>query len=102
MKITQSEWELKLTGMLNKHPMFKLSNPLSINELVYMLRNEEENYNLNILTDKKDWLFIPSAKETFVPTRTLAQKIIKIEVDDFEDACCQNTIFLNIHTKEVK
>ena len=85
--MTVNEFNKWLDNEFKKHPMLAKSNPKSINELVYVLRMSEHDFCLN--TDDGSGAFgcIPSVKETFIPSRMLAQKIKSMEYDEetFED-----------------
>lgn len=80
--MTNTEFMAKLEAMYAKHPMIARSNPKSLNELTYVLRMEG-NRDYSISTN--DGGCIPSVRETFIPTRTLAKKVISIEWEEFED-----------------
>ena len=80
--MTNAEFQIKLDEMYAKHPMIALSNPKSLNELLYVLRMEgEQDYCLST----NDGMCIPSVRETFVPSRDLAKKVVSIEWEEFED-----------------
>jgi hypothetical protein len=80
--MTNAEFMNKLDEMYAKHPMIALSNPKSLNELMYVLRMEgDRDYSIST----NDGKCIPSVRETFVPTRDLAKKVISIEWEEFED-----------------
>ena len=80
--MTNAEFMVKLEAMYAKHPMIARSNPKSINELMYVLRMEgDRDYSIS----DNEGGCIPSVRETFVPTRTLARKVVSIEYEEFED-----------------
>ena len=80
--MTNQEFQTKLNEMFAKHPMLARSNPKSLNELIYVLRMEgDRDYSIST----NDGGCIPSVRETFVPTRTLAKKVMSIEYEEFED-----------------
>jgi hypothetical protein len=80
--MTNVEFQAKLKAMYAKHPMIALSNPKSLNELMYVLRMEgDRDYSIST----NDGGCIPSVRETFVPTRDLAKKVVSIEWEEFED-----------------
>ena len=76
--MTRGEFFTKLNEMLKKYPLIAKSNPISLNELVYMLRMDDEDY---CISDNVGGC-IPSVKETFVPTKWLAKKIKAINWDE--------------------
>lgn len=80
--MTNAEFMNKLDAMYAKHPMIARSNPKSLNELMYVLRMEgDRDYSIST----NDGSCIPSVRETFVPSRDLAKKILSIEWEEFED-----------------
>ena len=76
--MTRGEFFTKLNEMLKKYPLIAKSNPISLNELVYMLRMDDEDY---CISDNVGGC-IPSVKETFVPTKWLVKKIKAIDWDE--------------------
>ena len=95
--MTRNELFGKLNGIIAKHPMIAKSKVLSVNELVYMLRFEDEEYNISLIDKNGEWSWIPSAKETFVSSKTLALKIASIDFD--VDGCNEKMICMTVHTK---
>ena len=80
--MTNVEFQAKLKEMYAKHPMIALSKVKSLNELLYVLRMEgDRDYSIST----NDGSCIPSVRETFVPTRDLAKKVVSIEWQEFED-----------------
>ena len=80
--MTNVEFQAKLKEMYAKHPMIARSNPKSLNELMYVLRMESDrDYSIS----DNEGGCIPSVRETFVPTITLAKKVVAIEYEEFED-----------------
>ena len=80
--MTNAEFQAKLKAMYAKHPLIARSNPKSLNELMYVLRMEgDRDYSIS----DNEGGCIPSVRETFVPTRTLAKKVTSIEWEEFED-----------------
>ena len=80
--MTNVEFQGKLEAMYARHPMIARSNPKSLNELMYVLRMEgDRDYSIS----DNEGGCIPSVRETFVPTRTLAKKVVAIEYEEFED-----------------
>lgn len=90
--MTKNEFFIKLNEILKKHPMISKSNPMSLNELVYILRMEEEDWSIS----DNEGGCIPSVKETFIPTRLLAKKIKSVEWDEEANEMSDtNVIFVN-------
>ena len=80
--MTNAEFQMKLEAMFAKHPMIASSNPKSLNELMYVLRMEgDEDYTIST----NDGSCIPSVRETFVPSRELAKKVLSTEWEEGED-----------------
>lgn len=80
--MTNAEFMNKLDEMYAKHPMIARSNPKSLNELMYVLRMEgDRDYSIST----NDGGCIPSVRETFVPSRDLAKKVVNIWWEEFED-----------------
>ena len=80
--MTNTEFMSKLNAMYAKHPMIARSNPKSLNELMYVLRMEgDRDYAISA----DDGSCIPSVRETFVPSRELAKKVLNIWWEEFED-----------------
>ncbi len=80
--MTNAEFQTKLEAMFAKHPMIARSNPKSLNELMYVLRMEGDgDYSIS----SNDGTCIPSVRETFVPSRDLAKKVVSIEYEEYED-----------------
>ena len=85
--MTNSEFIAKLNALFKEHLPFASKKP-TLNELLFVLRhdNDVEDYNLN-LDSKKYGFSFGFAKASFFPTRDLALKIdsIEYEEDDCED-----------------
>ena len=85
--MTNAEFAIKLDKLFKLHMPFP-SKKRTINELLFVLRhdNEVEDYNLNINSKSLGFSF-GFAKESFFPTRYLALEIksIEYEEDDCED-----------------
>lgn len=81
--MTNVDFQNKLQEMYNQYSVIKLSKQKSFNELTYVLRMSENDYQINT-TDKKNNSFglIPSVKETFIPSRDLAKKVVSVEFDE--------------------
>lgn len=81
--MTRAEFFIKLNEMFSKYPMIAKSNPKTLNELMYVLRMEgDQDYAIST----NDGSCIPSVRETFVPTKTLAKKVISIDWHEETDA----------------
>ena len=83
--MTRGEFFNKLNEMFSKHPMIARSNPKTLNELMYVLRMEgDRDYAIST----NDGSCIPSVRETFVPTKTLAKKVVSIDWHEETDEEC--------------
>lgn len=84
--MTNNEFMTKLNAMFKKHlPIVK--QPITINELVYVLRhdNDVEDYNVNINSKSQGFSF-GFVKDCFYPTRQLALTIKSITYEEDEDS----------------
>lgn len=85
--MNNKEFNTWLEKEFNKYPTLAKSNPKSINELVYVLRMSEYEFQINTDDGNGSFGCIPSVKEAFIPTWMLAKKIKSMEYDEetFED-----------------
>ena len=84
--MTNNEFMTKLNVMFKKHlPIAK--QPITINELVYVLRhdNDVEDYCININSKSQGFSF-GFVKDCFYPTRQLALTIKSITYEEDEDS----------------
>ena len=82
--MTNVEFQKKLEAMYAEHPIVGKSKRKTFNELVWMLRQDDVDYNISIPPYKEDmgWMCIPSVKECFIPVNTLAMHVKEVEVDE--------------------
>ena len=87
--MTNAEFQKKLTEMYESHLVTKTSVKKTFNELVWVLRQDDVDYNISIppYTDNMGWTCIPSVKECFIPVRDLAKHIKKVELDEDDFEC---------------
>lgn len=82
--MTNAEFQNKLQAMYAQHPLIAKSEQKTLNELVYVLRMSGEDWQLN--TEEKgnpnSFSCIPDVRETFIPVRDLAQKVVSVEFDE--------------------
>lgn len=78
-QMTMDDFNKIIEEQKEKYPIFKLSKQLSINELTWLLRQQEQDFGIWIEEENS---LIPSAKETFINSRILAKKIRKIDLED--------------------
>lgn len=84
--MTNNEFMTKLNTMFKKYlPMAK--QPISINELIYVLRHDDdvEDYCVNINSKSQGFSF-GFVKDCFYPTRQLALKINSITYEEDKDS----------------
>lgn len=82
--MTNHEFQQKLNTLFDRHPVIKLSQQKSLNELIYVLRMSDTDYQINLASEKtpSEFGIIPSVKDTFVPSRDLAKKIVSVTFDE--------------------
>ena len=85
--MTNAEFQQKLEAMYAEHPIVGKSQRKTFNELVWMLRQDDVDYNISIppYEEGMGWLCIPSVKECFIPVKALAMHVKEIEVDESMD-----------------
>lgn len=83
--MTKLEFQSRLDSMYKENPMIARSKKKTFNEITYILRMDQSNTDYNISTVEKDGTFgcIPSVKECFIPTRTLAKHVDDIVFEDY-------------------
>ena len=81
-----AEFQQKLETMYAEHPFISKGRK-TFNELCWILRQDDADYNISIPPYKEDmgWICIPSVKECFIPVKELAMHVNKVEVDEFAD-----------------
>ena len=88
--MTNEEFQEKFNQLLDKNPMIKLSKSKTLNEVLWVLRQDkEQDYCLNFEEQDNDdcrFSFAPSLHETFINVKTLAKHVISITCEDDEDA----------------
>lgn len=85
--MTNTEFQKKLKKMYKEFPLIAMSKKKTINELVFILRHDNEtvDYMLNINSKSQGFSF-GLLKETFFPVRTLALKINSLEYIEDKDS----------------
>lgn len=85
--MTNAEFQVKLDNMYKEFPIIALSKQKTINELIFVLRHDEEveDYCLNIDSKTEGFTF-GFLKQSFFPVRALALKIKSIEYEWPEDS----------------
>ena len=86
--MTNKEFQERLAKLYAEHPMIARSKKKTVNELIYVLRQDKEyDYNISGHEDGA-WTCIPSVKECFIPVRTLAKHVKEVFCDDEDDFEC--------------
>ena len=85
--MTNAEFQVKLEEMYKSHIVITKKPNKTFNELVWTLRQDDVDYNISIppYEEGMGWLCIPSVKECFIPVRSLAKHVKKVELDEYED-----------------
>ena len=85
--MTNAEFQKKLEEMYKEYPLIARSKKKTINELVFVLRhdNEVSDYCLNINSKSQGYSF-GLLKEAFFPVRSLALKVNSLEYSECEDS----------------
>lgn len=85
--MNNTEFQKKLTEMYESHLVTKTSQNKTFNELVWVLRQDDVDYNISIppYEDGRGWMCIPSVKECFIPVRELAKHVKAVVFDECED-----------------
>lgn len=85
--MTNAEFQVKLDKMYKDFPIIALSKQKTINELVFILRNDNDvpDYCLNIDSESEGFSF-GMLKKCFFPVRQLALKIKSLEYEECEDS----------------
>lgn len=80
--MTNAEFNDKLTKMFAKHPMLATNKQYTLNELVYVLRvDDDRDYSIST----NDGKCISSVRETYIPAAWLAKTVTDLEYQEFED-----------------
>lgn len=79
--MNNAKFQQQLEDMYNKYSFIAKHTKKTLNELVYVLRMSGENYQVNI-EDGERFMCIPGVIDSFIPVRTLAEKVVKVEFDE--------------------
>lgn len=98
--MTNAEFQKHLKEILDSHDIIGKGNSMTVNELLYLLRMDKDvsDYNVNLVTEDGSVSCIFSVKQCFVPVKSLALHVKKVECDEFDwgvDETC-----LIVHTEE--
>lgn len=83
--MTNAEFQKKLEEMYTSHFFITKDRNKTFNELVWTLRQDDVDYNINIhpYEDDMGFVCIPSVKECFIPVKELAKHVSKVEFDEY-------------------
>jgi hypothetical protein len=95
--MTNAEFQKKLIEMYESSYVTNGKTRKTFNELVWVLRQSNADYNISIspYTEDMGWICIPSIKECFIPVTVLSKYVKKVEIedDDFEyDGICLTVV----------
>ena len=74
--------------LFDQHPLIARHTPHTLNELVYVLRRDDVDYDISFRNPQKKgkaagaWTCIPSVRECFIPVKDLAYHIQSIQYDE--------------------
>lgn len=89
ISMNNEEFQARLAELYKENPMIARSKSKTVNELVYVLRQDKEfDYNIS-MTEDGAWTCIPSVKECFIPVRTLAKHVKDVYVDAEDGYECE-------------
>ena len=82
--MNNKEFQIKLKNMYADFPMIAKRKQKTFNEFAYVLRMSGEDYQINTYNDNEpgSCTFIQDVKETFIPVKSLAQKVVSVEFDE--------------------
>lgn len=85
--MTNAEFQQRLEKIYKKYPLIAKSAKKSINELIFVLRNDDRvpDYCLNINSKSQGFSF-GLLKESFFPSMDLALKINSLEYEEYPDS----------------
>lgn len=81
---------------ISRHPLIAKSNPISLNELCYVLRQSGKDFSIGWPTDN-GYGVVPSVKNCFIPSRDLLRKVKLVDFYPVEpEECCDATFMGDI------
>ena len=85
--MTNAEFQGYLEETYEKYSIISKNRKKTFNELVYVLRQDNIDYNISIppYRENMGWSCIPSVKECFIPVSTLAMHVKEVVLDECED-----------------
>ena len=81
--MTNVEFQKKLESMYESHPIITKGPRKTFNELAWVLRQDDVDYNISVHEDNTI-MCIVSVKECFIPVKTLAKHVAKVELDEYD------------------
>jgi hypothetical protein len=98
--MTNIEFQKKLDEMYQSHVITRNKKKKTFNELVWVLRQDNVDYNISIppYYDGMGWLCISSVKECFIPVSYLAKHVSRVELEEDDFEC--DEICLTVHLED--
>ena len=96
--MTHNEFIGWLNEECEKHIILRHKPPFTLNELVWLLRQQPDDYSLSWEHKDEDgmWSAVPNVKECFIPVRDLA---CKIEIEEYSEDEYEGQIYKNLQLK---
>lgn len=91
-----TEFKAWFNNEIGQYPLIAKSNPLSLNELCYVLRQSGRDFSVGWPTDT-GYGTVPSIQNCFIPSRDLKRKVMLTDFYPVEpDDCCDDTFLGDI------
>ena len=91
-----TEFKAWFNNEISQYPLIAKSNPLSLNELCYVLRQSGRDFSVGWPTDT-GYGTVPSLQNCFIPSRDLKRKVMLTDFYPVEpDDCCDDTFLGDI------
>ncbi len=92
--MTNNEFKQWIADQMDEHPILRHDPPYTINELVWVLRQDVFDYALSWSNKGKGtgWSCVPSVKECFIPAKDLVRKmeIVEYTEDEYDGVIYRN------------
>ena len=81
-----------------EHMILRHKPPFTVNELVWVLRQQPDDYSLSWSIKSKDggWTCVPSVRECFIPAKDLG---CKMEIKSYTEDEYDGVIYKNLELK---
>lgn len=91
-----TEFKVWFSNEISQYPLIAKSNPISLNELCYVLRQSGRDFSVGWPTDT-GYGTVPSVQNCFIPSRDLKRKIMLTDFYPVEPGdCCDDTFLGDI------